>query len=252
MNQLLSVEDTRVADGFEIVKTDKFQVLRICELNLRKLKQLENRIEILEGRYEVSELAAAKRLVSGRAMEMQKHNAEFNPTKNEQRVVQAANSLELMDIVKFIRVEDNYYNVSFEQRINMVNGLHPRQLCKSLLYKNSANHFFLLIIQYIRSLDRDKLGRVTKACGFKPEELAFVPEEELNNVAGFASGGVAPLGLKGLTAGKNLTVVIDEHIYKLTPPEIYLGAGEVNSKLFVANVNQFSDILQAKNIKLTE
>lgn len=187
-------------------------------------------------------------------------------TNAERRVVHASGELGLSNI-GLIRVKAGYYDRSLVERAVELGAVGIHSLCKSLLYKNTIRsddapktsqvpEYFLIIVQYSHKLNEDKLAvLLNKQCGRarnmarKVVDLRFATDQESKEVTGYEHNAVAPIGLR---KQKSVAIVVAEEIYRLCPLEIFLGGGEVNTKLRISNLYDFERKTGALRLPISE
>lgn len=241
-------------DNFIIHDTELFSVVDLRKNNKHVhfqedklgLTDITFKVVSLERQFESESLETFRKLKNLRnkifQLEFDQLKKLNNFTANEKRVMSECERLNLKGY-SLLRVGEGYYERSLESRINEVKGLTIAQLCKSLLYYNSSvegsHHYFLIIVQYIRSVDEDLLNNnLTKKLDLqKPARLRLASEKETAEVADFGFNAVPPVGLKNKGLVK---IVMDENIFKLGLSEIFLGGGEVLTKLRIKNLFEFA------------
>ncbi|ELP88008.1 hypothetical protein EIN_419370 [Entamoeba invadens IP1] len=146
------------------------------------------------------------------------------------------------------RVNDNYYNSPFEERIRQLNTPCTSQLCKSLILENTAfppgatetptfARFYLLIVQYVAQMQSHKLFKYLRAVNPEVKKKCFhfrvADESEAITLSGFEHNAITPFGMN-----KKIPVVLADDITRLPQDYCWIGGGEIDVKLGF-NVKEF-------------
>ena len=150
-------------------------------------------------------------------------------------------------------VPPNYYDLTLEERRDVLGAVDTSQLCKSMLMENrsSSNNdcsdrtdarFYLVVVQYDASIDAGRLGSEVRALRppgpdrLAPSKFDFRVADGKDNtrLTGYDTGAVTPFGLKDST----IPVVLARDVMKLEPRFMWMGGGHVNLKLGMA-VDEF-------------
>lgn len=147
---------------------------------------------------------------------------------------------------RFQKVPNTYYTEQLEWRRNCLQAPSVRHLCKSLVFENpklpdngdsqSFRHY-LVIVQYAAKLHGEKVKRfLHKQNGklgiqyFRPRQA---PPETSEQLTGYASGSVTPVGLQN-----KLPILMSDAIAHLQPAFFWMGGGEEFLKLGL-NIHDF-------------
>lgn len=154
----------------------------------------------------------------------------------------------------------DYYNLSYQERIELLQGHSIQQLCKTLLMvnkkytiHNELTHiqhpqYVLCIIQYISRLHNDKLCKFIynnisqqASCIRRSKEynMRLASEQDNNRLTGYVNNALTPFDINDNT----LHIIIDHKIIqqcKQYDNNMYLGGGHVDVKLML-NIDEFID-----------
>jgi prolyl-tRNA editing enzyme YbaK/EbsC (Cys-tRNA(Pro) deacylase) len=161
---------------------------------------------------------------------------------------------------RIYKVPENYYNETLEYRANLLK-CNINQLCKTIVVENIAcshnnitdicdSRYYCIIIQYIHKLNGEKLKDFIH--NLKPKNLRIskkkinfqlTSEDKSADMTGFTHNAVSPFGLM-----HNIPVILCLSCSQLSPPYIWLGAGEVDLKLGVP----LSDFVRGTNALIAD
>lgn len=147
----------------------------------------------------------------------------------------------------------SYYELSYQERIQLLHGTNINQLCKSLLMVNhnyivhpeltpqQHPRYVLVIIQYIARLHNDRLSKLVynhissqSSCIRKNREYNWrlASENDNEHITGYINNAVTPFGLL-----QSVPIIISDTVAQQCST-IYLGAGHVDLKLEL-DVNEY-------------
>lgn len=147
-------------------------------------------------------------------------------------------------VYKFYHVPSNYYQVSLEERRDILHANDLNQLCKSIIFENTAcshnnvddytdSRFYCVIVQYASRFDAELLKDVihvlrkpTDRIPRKKFHFQLANEEDSFRISGFKHNAISPFGLK-----IDIPFVLCSRIVETSPDYFYCGGGKVDVKL---------------------
>jgi methionine--tRNA ligase beta chain len=141
-------------------------------------------------------------------------------------------------------------------------------MCKTLLFsamtmqgesrnesheEENADNLVLIVVPYNCKIDASKLRQGLKSAGLLVSGKAprVAPPGRAETLLGFPFNGVCFVG--GISeAARRIPIVFADVIMKLSPPLIYLGGGEPDIKLLIANLPEVIKITKAHVLDVTE
>lgn len=144
-------------------------------------------------------------------------------------------------------VPEGYYNLTLQQRANILGAHSIQQLCKSMLMENNRaptstennndptySKFYLVVVQYNATINTKKLE--SQARGLRPInqnrlnpsdfDFRVAKEEDNDKVTGYSHNSVTPFGLL-----KKVPVILAKAVMDVKPAFIWMGGGHVDLKL---------------------
>lgn len=157
---------------------------------------------------------------------------------------------------QFKRVVSDYYDLSFEERRDILGAHSIDHLCKSIVMVNTqadenikdcSDHnnskYYVIVNQYNARLNAEKVrtfvhslnkGKIPK----KRFNMRLAPEEVACELTGYVHNAVTPIGMK-----TDIPVILSDAIVKLRPDYFWLGGGEVDVKLGI-KTQEFIDLVK--------
>ncbi|CAG8537536.1 19094_t:CDS:2 [Cetraspora pellucida] len=171
-------------------------------------------------------------------------NAKLDENAPEvvQKVEKACNELGIRNVLRFYKVEGDYYEWELQRRAFRLVAPSIDHLCKSVIFENTRcihdniddplnSKYYCVIVQYIGSINTQKLmnfvrGLKNKSISKKNYNFRVADSEKSIELTGFENNGVSPIGMN-----QELPIIIAKSIIELKPAVFYLGAGHVDWKL---------------------
>lgn len=147
----------------------------------------------------------------------------------------------------FTCVPPNYYELTLQERAEILGASSASQLCKSIIFENVlVDHFncddpldsryYCVIVQYEAKIDTDLLSNVVNSLrpimNRKKFNFQLAPEAISDRLTGFSHNAVSPFGLRF-----NLPMIICQRCLQVKPAYIYLGGGQVDVKLGISTAD---------------
>eukprot|EP00736_Rhodelphis_marinus_P008066 Rmarinus@m.24046 len=144
---------------------------------------------------------------------------------------------------RFIRVPGDYYNLTLEQRRDLLQATSVTQLLKTMIVVNSSwtksedcepqfnSKHYAVVLQYGTTLNGEKVAKLLRAksgLGKRSCTIRLAEEKEMQELSGYARNAVSPLGMRA-----NVPMILSESILNVQPAFIWMGAGEVDLKVGV-------------------
>ena len=141
---------------------------------------------------------------------------------------------------KLKRCPDRYYDVSLDERKEILGASSREMLCKSIVMENTRctrgdcsdplnSKYYCIVTQYTRKLNGEKVFRFVRGLnsdrGIPRKAFNFQLARDSASVTGFDYNAVSPLGMK-----TKMPIILAKEITELDPPEFWLGGGEVSLK----------------------
>ncbi|PHJ24554.1 proline-trna ligase associated domain-containing protein [Cystoisospora suis] len=162
------------------------------------------------------------------------------PVEERVRKYLVENNVEDFDLV---RVRPDYYELTLEERRNLLGAPSVDHLCKTVVMENTKHtgvndkinsKYYMVVIQYSRKVNgervKDLIKQLNAERGLKlgNKKLNFNFCKDSEQLTGFVYNAITPFA--STTA---IPVIVDSPILSLDPPFIWLGGGEVDLKLRV-------------------
>jgi hypothetical protein len=159
-------------------------------------------------------------------------------------------------VYRFYHVPSNYYEQSLLQRRDLLNASDVNQLCKSIIFENTAcshsntddptdSRFYAVIVQYASRFDAELLRDVIHVLRQPSNRInrskfhfKLASEEDSYRISGFKHNAISPYGLL-----IDIPFVICSRILETAPDIFYMGGGRVDVKLAVPT----KDFIRSKN-----
>mmetsp|Transcript_8803 Transcript_8803/g.14999 ORF Transcript_8803/g.14999 Transcript_8803/m.14999 type:complete len:221 (+) Transcript_8803:60-722(+) len=170
--------------------------------------------------------------------------------KMEEPVQRVLRDLKEKEVYNYqmLRVAEDYYSRSLEQRAALLKAKSTFHLCKTIVMENknyvhdpssesefniTNSRYYCIVIQYEHKLDAEKLRDFVLALKPPGERLPrkryhfhLAPEKVNDEMTGFFHNAVCPFGLS-----TPIPVLLCASCLQLSPPFLWMGGGEVNVKL---------------------
>ncbi|KFG57588.1 YbaK/proline-tRNA ligase associated domain-containing protein [Toxoplasma gondii RUB] len=143
-----------------------------------------------------------------------------------------------------VRVGPDYYDISLQERANLLKIPSTLHLCKTVVMENTRHtgvndklnsKYYLIVVQYQRKVNGERVKDLVKSLnaerglklGNKKLNFNFCKTSE--ELTGFVYNAVTPFAAK-----TDVPVIVDSALLALDPPLVWLGGGEVDLKLRVS------------------
>ncbi|CBZ53136.1 YbaK / prolyl-tRNA synthetases associated domain containing protein [Neospora caninum Liverpool] len=149
-----------------------------------------------------------------------------------------------VDDFSLVRVASCYYDLTLQQRIDLLKAPSTYHLCKTVVMENTRHtgvddklnsKYYMIVVQYQRKVNGERVKDLVKQLnaerglklGNKKLNFNFCKTSE--ELTGFVYNAVTPFASK-----TDIPVIVDSPILELDPPLVWLGGGEVDLKLRVS------------------
>jgi len=179
---------------------------------------------------------------------------------------------------QWILCPSNYYDLTLEERKEILGAQNTSQLCKACLFENknykptdnggngsaaaasvdpTNSQYYLVVVQYVESIDMKKLASELR--GLRPSgqtrldpnyfsDLRLAPEDVSETLTGYGHNGVSPFGMLDST----IPIIVCKNIVEnVWPKFIWMGGGDKDWKLGMA-VTEFISALNAIVLDVSE
>jgi prolyl-tRNA editing enzyme YbaK/EbsC (Cys-tRNA(Pro) deacylase) len=147
-----------------------------------------------------------------------------------QRALLANTGLDAFSILR--RMTPSYYTCSLSERRAELNAPSIHYSCKSLVMENTrwrpgathASRYIMVIVPYTARLHNNRLAEAMyelQGGARKGYQFALCPPEVCEELTGYKSGSVTPLG-----SVQKLLVVLSHRVVQLKQPFFWVGGGE--------------------------
>eukprot|EP00388_Colpodella_angusta_P007880 GDKJ01021934.1.p2 GENE.GDKJ01021934.1~~GDKJ01021934.1.p2 ORF type:complete len:315 (+),score=68.87 GDKJ01021934.1:22-966(+) len=140
-------------------------------------------------------------------------------------------------------VPSNYYDYDLETRRRTLGAASTDHLCKTIIFENTGHtgeegnvrnsRYYCVVVQYSQAkINCERIKDIIKTINYKEKlgnrklNFNFASEELSSKLSGYTRNAITPFCMD-----TDIPVILERRITELNPPMLWLGGGEIDSKI---------------------